>query len=105
MLVEEGTDALVVKDVRAGTDVSSASKITKAYAMKSDWQTVTEKRQIQQSVTLALALGRLDSDSGPPSALSCLRAFVLNSFSPRCQSRPSSTRILTQRYISSVPPW
>lgn len=59
--------------------------------MKSDWQTVTEKRQIQQSVTLPLDfLLMLAADESPllpllsgvmgapPSALSCLRALVLD---------------------------
>lgn len=54
------------------------------HAMKSDWQTVTENKQIQQSVTLAFAFLLCVSfpllsgtDASPPSALSCLRALVL----------------------------
>lgn len=93
--------------------------------MNSDWHTVTEKRQIQQSVTLALPLRAVEGEiceplpsSPPPRAFNCFIAFALmsatvidllahlNSLFPRCcQSRPISTRILTQRYISSVPPW
>ena len=56
--------------------------------MNSDWQTVTENKQMQQSVTLALAFfAEVDpatsaafpfgSGVTPPSALSCLSAFVL----------------------------
>lgn len=57
--------------------------------MKSDWQTVTENRQIQQSVTLLFDCLRDDdaaatfsraegTDAGPGErALSCLRALVL----------------------------
>ena len=53
--------------------------------MKSDWQTVTENKQIQQSVTLAFLLdNEIGDDSAaalpllsPPSALSCFKAFVL----------------------------
>ena len=65
------------------------------HAMKSDWQTVTENRHMQQSVTLALALRDDTGESvglpliSPPSALSCFRAFVLNhllaGFQERCE--------------------
>lgn len=66
----------------------------KTYAMKRDWQTVTENRQIQQSVTLALpflveeGVARaadlpLLSGVAPPRALSCFKAFVLR-FSATC---------------------
>lgn len=97
----------------------------RTHAMNRDWHTVTENRQIQQSVTLALLLRAVTaelwaplSSSPPPSTFSCCIAFALmsakrqecgahlNWLSPRrCQSRPISTRILTQRYCSSVPPW
>lgn len=93
--------------------------------MNNDWQTLTENKQMQQSVTLALPLRTIEGAAlgspgagPPPSAFSCFIAFALvsvmfkstathlNSLLPRCcQSRPISTRILTQRYISSVPPW
>ena len=58
--------------------------------MKSDWQTETENRQMQQSVTLALAFrDEVDGlmsvilpfagvSGAPPRALSCLSAFVLS---------------------------
>ena len=58
------------------------------YAIKSDWQTVTENKQIQQSVTLVfldrlgvpvsfLLVLPLVLGASPPRALSCRRAFVL----------------------------
>lgn len=93
MLLQKRTNTLVVKDVRT-RPVRSALALTVpmtllAHAMKSDWQTVTENRQIQQSVTLALdfllillapspfvLLSGVEG-AAPPSALSCLRAFVL----------------------------
>jgi hypothetical protein len=69
--------------------ISIKEKVT--YAMNKDWQTVTENKQIQQSVTLAFffmadgprlapsACFPLDSGVGgtPPSALSWFNAFVL----------------------------
>lgn len=55
--------------------------------MKSDWHTPTEKRQMQQSVTLAFfrpEVDGLDAEAlvsvlPPPSALSCWSALVLMS--------------------------
>lgn len=54
--------------------------------MNKDWQTVTEKRQMQQSVTLALPLRNVDAvawaldsadGSPPPRAFNCFIAFAL----------------------------
>jgi hypothetical protein len=51
--------------------------------MKSDWQMVTEKRQMQQSAVealttfLPLLAAGLTAPPPPPSAWSCLRAAVL----------------------------
>lgn len=95
--------------------------------MNNDCAGATEKRQMQQSVTLAFPFALYDAaatealfsaGASPRSSVSCLSAFLLsvsttspeqthlNSDAPRCcHSRPTSTRILTQRYISSAPPW
>lgn len=55
MLVEERTDTLVVEDMRAGTGRQFYPQIC-THAMNNDWHTVTENRQIQQSVTLTFFL-------------------------------------------------
>lgn len=69
--------------------------------MKSDWHTVTENKQIQQSVTLAfflvdepvavvdLASALSAFSSPPPSALSCFKALVLRGVSYKLQTHPS----------------
>ena len=152
ILLKQRSDALVVEHMRAGpVDQPHLEHVNQStHAMKSDWQTVTENKQMQQSVTLALIflLGvtwdppsarvlPLDSaggvDSAPPSTFSWFKAFVLlsvhvavtqhracgdvrtamqlpddecsnthlNSFAALCQSRPSSTRILMARNMSS----
>lgn len=49
------------------------------YAIKSDWQTVTEKRQMQQSVTFVFLLRLGVFGASPPSSCSCFRALVLPS--------------------------
>ena len=85
VLLQQGPDALVMKHMRARPVVSASTGQT--HAMNSDWHTVTENRQMQQSVTLVFLL-RLGVSVllgvSPPSALSWRSAFVLPSAGPRC---------------------
>jgi hypothetical protein len=103
VLHEQRPDALVVEHMRAGPEANQQSvfgarvqredRAVATHAMNSDWHTVTENKQMQQSVTLALVflpdgtsalalapeLLPLDSTTAPPpSALSCLSALVLD---------------------------
>ena len=83
--------------------------------MKRDWQTVTENKQMQQSVTLAFFLpvdmvpGRRSVDfplfsgveGAPPSALSWRRAFVLII----SYQSPSRARGSLLEFVSSTLPF
>lgn len=105
VLHEQRPDTFVVEHMRARPEANqqfahfsapgstAQTGAVATHAMNSDWHTVTENKQMQQSVTLALVfrpgatsalalapeLLPLDSATAPPpSALSCLSALVLD---------------------------